>query len=133
VVNTPVPSDELLVTVFLQRWTSLAEPGVGESLLCDPVLVLGPGGTHPVARDAFLSAVTGRGRAVADAGATTTSLTGIEVVALGAQLLVATAAWTFTSGAGATSLVSDFLLQREADGLRCAAYLPRTNVLEHLD
>jgi hypothetical protein len=41
--------------------------------------------------------------------------------------------WQFTYGDHDTELISDFLLQRDASaGLRCVAYLPRTNVLDHV-
>jgi len=39
----------------------------------------------------------------------------------------------FGEGASAAALVADFLLERrEGRPLRCVAYLPRTNVLDHL-
>jgi hypothetical protein len=49
-------------------------------------------------------------------------------------MVLATISWTFTCAATTTTLVSDFLLQREVHApLRCVAYLPRTNVLDHLE
>ena len=49
-------------------------------------------------------------------------------------MVLATISWSFSSGDTATTLVSDFLLQREGPHPpRCVAYLPRTNVLDHLE
>ena len=52
--------------------------------------------------------------------------------ALGERMALATLSWRFEHAGGDTMLVGDFLLQREPDGLRCVAYLPRTNVLDHV-
>jgi hypothetical protein len=55
------------------------------------------------------------------------------VASLGDRLMLATMTWSFGQGRDAATLVSDFLLQREdEDRLRCFAYLPRTNILDHL-
>ena len=52
---------------------------------------------------------------------------------LGERMVIATLRWEFRLGTTTAPLVSDVLLQREGtDGLRCVAYLPRTNVLDHL-
>lgn len=62
-----------------------------------------------------------------------TELTAARANALGDRMVVATLSWTFQRGTSATTLVSDFLLQREdGDRSRCVAYLPRTNVMDHL-
>lgn len=53
---------------------------------------------------------------------------------LGDRMVPATITWSFGQGSGAVTLVSDVLLHREeGDRLRCVAYLPRTNVLDHLE
>jgi hypothetical protein len=122
--------DELVAT-FAADWLRLSGPGVAQRLVADPILVLGPAGTVPVPKTAFLAAVTGRSDAVAAVKADTT-LVGAEATALGDRMVLATISWEFALGTGRTTLVSDFLLQREPDGLRCVAYLPRTNVLDHL-
>ncbi len=135
-MEQPAPQSELerRVTAFAGRWLQLGEPGVGDDLVADPILVLGADGTVPVPRAAFLAAVAGRAAAVAESGAASTTLTGTTVVPLGTRMVLATISWSFGEGDGAPTLVSDFLLQREGnDGLRCVAYLPRTSVLDHVD
>jgi len=110
----------------------IGAPGLGESFLSDPVLVLGPHGTSAVPRGAFLAAVAGRQAAVSATDSSTT-LTSTTAMPLGDRLVLATITWSFRTARGEANLISDFLLQREdEDGLRCFAYLPRTNVLEHL-
>ena len=126
---SPIP-DELVAT-FAADWLRLTEPDLAQRLVADPILVLGPTGTVPVPKAALLAAVTGRSDAVAAAEADTT-LVQADTTALGDRMVLATISWEFTLGAGHTTLVSDFLLQREPDGLRCVAYLPRTNVLDQL-
>ena len=71
--------------------------------------------------------------ATANAADSATTLTATTVTPLGDRLLLATMTWSFKHGTDEVNLVSDFLLQREDDDqLRCFAYLPRTNVLDHL-
>jgi hypothetical protein len=118
---------------FAAAWLRLGEPGVGDVLVADPILVLGPEGTVPIPRTAFLAAVAGRHAIVSAAPTATTTLTGTTGMPLGDRMVLATITWSFGQGAEAANLVSDFLLQREGDdGLRCVAYLPRTNVLDNL-
>ena len=117
---------------FAATWLRIDAPGLGNALLSDPILVLGPQGTSAVPRDGFLAAVAGR-QATANAADTATTLTATKVTPLGDRLLLATMTWSFRHGTDEVNLVSDFLLQREDDDrLRCFAYLPRTNVLDHL-
>ena len=135
-MDQPAPPTELdrRVTSFAGRWLRLGEPDVDDDLVADPILVLGADGTVPVPRAAFLAAVAGRAVAVGEAGAASTTLTGTTVVPLGDRMVLATISWSFGEGDGATTLVSDFLLQRDGDErLRCVAYLPRTSVLDHVD
>ena len=129
----PRPTEiEHRVRDFAVAWSRLGGPELGHALLADPILVLGPQGTAAVPRPAFLAAVAGR-RATVNTVDTTTTLTEVTVTPLGDRLVLATIAWCFTYGADETNLISDFLLQREPDdNLRCFAYLPRTNVLDHL-
>lgn len=118
---------------FAAAWSRLGEPGLGEALLSDPILVLGPHGTSAVPRGAFLAAVADRQAAVS-AAETATTLIATTVARLGVRLVMATMTWSFRHGDREANLVSDFLLERaEGDRLRCFAYLPRTNVLDHLD
>ena len=119
---------------FAATWLRIDAPGLGDALLSDPILVLGPDGTSAVPRGAFLAAVAGRRTTVNAADtATATTLTATTVTPLGDRLLLATMTWSFRHGTDEENLVSDFLLQREDDDrLRCFAYLPRTNVLVHL-
>jgi hypothetical protein len=133
-MDTPTPADlERRVAAFADDWLRLGSPGVGALLVADPILVLGPDGTVPVPRSAFLSAVAARAAAVGDAGAGSTSLAETTTVALGDRMVLATISWSFGAGEGAALLVSDFLLERrDDDGLRCVAYLPRTTVLDHV-
>jgi hypothetical protein len=129
----PRPALESLVATFAARWLELADPGVAGEIVADPILILGPAGTTPVPRSAFLAAIAGRAEAVDIAVGSRTSLAGLTVQALGDRMVLATISWRFDMGDTSATLVSDFLLQREgADGLRCVAYLPRTNVLDHL-
>ena len=122
------------VREFAAEWLRLGEPGVGEDLVADPLLVLGPQGTSAVPRAAFLAAVGRRRDVVAAATTSDTALTGVATTALGEPMVLATLTWSFGEGSRAVALVGDFLLQREGDrGMRCVAYLPRTNVLDHLD
>lgn len=115
---------------FATAWLRLGSPGVGDELVADPILVLGPQGTSAVSRHAFLAAVAARAAA---AGTTTATFTGATATPLGDRLVLATMTWSFGQGSDAATLVSDLLLQREEDDrLRCVAYLPRTNVLDHL-
>ena len=124
--------DDLIRTVA-SRWEHLGAPHTRAQLLAHPVLVLGPDGTTPVARPDFLAAVTARAQAVAKAPMLRTSLAGATAQAFGERMVMATSSWTIDLGTDVATLVSDFLLQREEpDTLRCVAYLPRTNVLDHL-
>lgn len=118
---------------FASDWVRLGDGDVGERILADPVLVLGPQGTAPVARSDFLAAVLARGQAVSSAPASNTVLASVTAHELGERMVLATISWTFSSGSVSTSLVGDFLLLNEGpETLRCVAYLPRTNVLDHL-
>jgi len=119
-----------LVRTFADRWQHLGEEG-SDRLVADPVLVLGPQGTTPVPRAHFLAAVAARSDAVSSAS-TRTALADTVARELGDRMVVATISWTFEHGGSTVSLVSDFLLERDQAGLRCVAYLPRTNVLDHL-
>lgn len=122
-----------LVHTFATQWDRLGDPRTSESLLADPILVLGAAGTTPVPRAAFLAAVTARSQAVSAAPAPRTTLAGATAHAVGERMVVATISWTFSHATTSVTLVSDFLLQREQpETLRCVAYLPRTNVLDHL-
>jgi hypothetical protein len=134
-METPAPPTQLdrHVTTFAGRWLQLGEPGVGDDLVADPILVLGAEGTVPVPRAAFLAAVAGRTDAVGESAVASTTLTGATAIPLGDRMALATISWSFGEGDAAPTLVSDFLLQREGgDGLRCVAYLPRTTVLDHV-
>ncbi|MFT4110879.1 hypothetical protein [Propionicimonas sp.] len=124
---------EDLIRTFASRWERLGEPGTSEDLLADPVLVLGAEGTTPVPRQAFLAAVAARSQAVSAAPTSSTTVAAVAAQPVGERMVLATISWTFSQGTGSVSLVSDFLLLRQAaHTLRCVAYLPRTNVLDHL-
>jgi hypothetical protein len=133
VTTDPHPTEiEHRVRDFASAWSRLGEPELSQALVSDPILVLGPKGTAPVPRPAFLAAVADR-RATVNTVDTATTLTELTVTPLGDRLVLATMTWSFKHGDDETNLVSDFLLQREDDDhLRCFAYLPRTNVLDHL-
>lgn len=132
-MNTEQQTLSDLVHAFAVSWDRLGDPQTSERLLADPILVLGPNGTTPVPRAAFVAAVSARAGAVSAAPASQTSLAGETAFPLGDRMVVATISWNFSLGATDVTLVSDFLLQREQPGaLRCVAYLPRTNVLDHL-
>ena len=125
---------DALVNTFASEWLRLGESQLATQIVADPVLVLGPEGTAPVPRSAFLAAVTARSKAVKDSADSITTLTGASAHSLGDRMVVATISWNFSSGDTTTTLVSDFLLQRDGPHpLRCVAYLPRTNILDHLD
>ncbi len=132
-MNTEEDRLEALIRFFASQWQRLGDPGTGEQLLADPVLVLGPQGTTAVSRPEFLAAVTDRSQAVASARTPSTTLTEVAAQALGERIVLATITWAFSHATSTVTLVSDFLLQREGpDQLRCFAYLPRTNILDHL-
>jgi len=123
-----------LVVTFAAEWLRLPDPELAARLVADPILILGPDGTMPVPRTAFLAAITARSAAVADAPGSTTTLVGTATQALGDRMVLATISWAFGRGGSTTTLVSDFLLERGPTGsVRCVAYLPRTNVLNHLE
>ena len=129
----PIRSVGSLVDTFAARWLELTDPAVGDALLADPILVLGPSGTTAVPRAAFLGAIASRAQAVDDLTDTSTTLAGSTAVAVGDQMVLATIRWTFHHGEATRELVSDFLLEREEGrSLRCVAYLPRTNVMTGL-
>lgn len=130
-----VTDPERRIRDFAAAWLRLGAPGVGDDLVADPILVLGPGGTSAVPRDAFLAAVAGRQARVSSAMASAvTTLTEATATPLGDRLVLATLTWSFEQGDTAATLVSDFLLDNEGgERLRCIAYLPRTNVLDHLE
>ena len=122
-----------LIRDYAADWVRLGDGHAGEHLLADPILVLGRHGTVPVARADFLAAVTARADAVSSAPPSQTTLTSVAAHELGERMVLATISWTFSHTSGSFTLVSDFLLQREdPQRLRCVAYLPRTNVLDHL-
>jgi NADPH-dependent 2,4-dienoyl-CoA reductase/sulfur reductase-like enzyme len=132
-VKTENTDLDILVRSFADDWLRLGEPSIGERIVTDPVLVLGPSGTTAVPRAVFLAGVAARAAAVDAARAVRTSLVATDARPLGDRLAVATITWAFETSGGAAVLVSDFLLERDREGgLRCAAYLPRTNVLDHL-
>ena len=125
---------DALVDTFASEWLRLGESQLATQIVADPVLVLGPEGTAPVPRSAFLAAVTARSKAVKDSADSITTLAGASAHSLGDRMVLATISWSFSHGDTTTTLVSDFLLQREGPHpLRCVAYLPRTNVLDHLE
>lgn len=126
---------DALVDTFASEWLRLGESQLATQIVADPVLVLGPEGTAPVPRSAFLAAVTARSKTVKDSADSITTLAGAKAQSLGDRMVLATISWNLSSGdATTTTLVSDFLLQREGPHpLRCVAYLPRTNVLDHLE
>jgi hypothetical protein len=131
-MTTPDGSEGLNTAVreFAEGWLAISEPGAAERLVADPILVLADNGTVPIARSVFVEHVAQR--QVAATGSQTV-LGDLEAQALGERMVVATITWRFTHGGEDTKLVSDFLLQRDASaGLRCVAYLPRTNALDHL-
>lgn len=132
-MNTDSTNLKTLVETFALDWLRLGEPDFGEHLLSDPILVLGPDGTSAVPRQAFLAAVASRADAVEASTASQTSLADVSVQALGERMVLATTSWTFRQASATTTLVSDVLLERAPSGaLRCVAYLPRTNVLDHV-
>lgn len=132
-MNLQDPGLDDLIHTFASEWLRLTDPQIGERLVADPILVLGADGTTAVPRAVFLAAVTARSAAVSAVPAAGTELTAARADALGDRMVVATLSWAFSHGTSATTLVGDFLLQREeGDRLRCVAYLPRTNVMEHL-
>lgn len=132
-MNLQEPGLDDLITTFASEWIRLGDPLIGERLVADPILVLGADGTAPVPRAAFLAAVRARSAAVSTVPSAQTELTAAHANALGDRIVVATLSWAFHHGTSATTLVGDFLLQREdGDRLRCVAYLPRTNVMDHL-
>lgn len=123
-----------LVNTFAKEWLRLGDSQLATQILADPVLVLGPDGTTPVPRSAFLAAVTARSSAVKGTADAITTLAAANAQPLGDRMVLATISWSFSSADTTTTLVSDFLLQREGtQPLRCVAYLPRTNVLDHLE
>jgi hypothetical protein len=125
---------DALVHTFATEWLRLGDSQLDTQIVADAVLVLGPEGTTPVPRSAFLAAVTARATAVKDSSYSTTTLARARAQALGDRMVLATISWSFNSAETTTTLVSDFLLQREAQApLRCVAYLPRTNVLDQLE
>jgi hypothetical protein len=132
VVTTPDASEDLNAAVreFAEEWLTLSEPGAAERLVADPILVLAANGTVPIPRPLFVAHAAQRQVAASDSR---TVLRTIAAQALGERMVVATVTWGFTHGDNNTELISDFLLQREASaGLRCVAYLPRTNAMDHV-
>ena len=82
-MNTTDHSLDTLVASFAADFLRLAEPGLADRLLADPLLVLGPQGTTPVPRGAFLAAVGARASRVGDATDAETTLVGAGGQALG--------------------------------------------------
>ena len=109
VTTGPDAELEHRVRDFAATWMRIGTPGLGDALLSDPILVLGPQGTSAVPREAFLAAVAGR-QATANAADTATTLTATTVTPLGDRLLLATMTWSFRNGTDEVTLVSDFLL-----------------------
>jgi hypothetical protein len=133
-VNSEQVNLAALVDTFATEWLRLGDSQLASQILADPVLVLGPDGTTPVPRSAFLVAVTARSKAVKDGAHSITTLGAASAQPLGDRMVLATISWSFSSADTTTTLVSDFLLQRDGGRpLRCVAYLPRTNVLDHLE
>ena len=131
-MNVPQQHPDDLIRTFATRWQQVGDPQVSDRLLADPILVLGPNGTTPIPRAHFVHAVAARADAAASAAVDTT-LDTVTWSALGDRMVVATITWGLAAAGHHTVLVSDFLLQREPDQtLRCVAYLPRTNILDHL-
>jgi hypothetical protein len=111
-----------LVATFATEWLRLGDSQLATQIVADPVLVLGPEGTTPVPRSAFLAAVIARSEAVKDRAHSTTTLAGASAQSLGDRIVLATISWSFNSADTTTTLVSDFLLQREGPNtLRCVA------------
>jgi hypothetical protein len=132
VVNPEQIDLDALVDSFATEWLRLGDSRLATQIVADPVLVLGLEGTTPVPRSAFPAAVVARATAVKGSAHSTTTLAGASAQSLGDRMVLATITWTFSTGHTTTTLVSD--LQREAHApLRCVAYLPRTNVLDHLE
>jgi len=132
-VKTEFLDLDALVRAFADEWTRPNPSGLPRELLADPILVLGPEGTTTVPRDAFLAAVAARSHAVEDVPAAQTILTEVRVTGLGDRMVLATLSWSFGHAGGTAGLVSDFLFEFAEPGrLRCVAYLPRTNILDHL-
>lgn len=132
-MNSEQSAIDALVHTFASAWLRVGDAQLASRIIADPILVLGPEGTASVPRSAFLAAITARSESVADTVNATTTLAGVSAQPLGDRMVLATISWSFSHGDTATMLVSDFLLQREGShGLRCVAYLPRTNVLDHL-
>jgi hypothetical protein len=132
-VNAEQNALDAQIDTFAANWLRLSEPLVADRIVADPLLILGPDGTVPVPRSVFVAAITARSEAVGDAVSATTTLAGTSAQALGDRVVLATISWTFSHGLRSATLVSDFLLERRSDGLRCVAYLPRTSVLDHLE
>ena len=125
---------DALVAAFATDWLRLEDLQIALRVVADPILVLSADGTVPVPRPGFLAAITARSAAVDEAGESITTLSSATAQPLGDRMVLATISWIFTRGDSSITLVSDFLLQREGPhGLRCVAYLPRTNVLDHVD
>ena len=125
---------DALVAAFATDWLRLEELQIALRVVADPILVLSADGAVPVPRQGFLAAITARSAAVDEAGESITTLSSATAQPLGDRMVLATISWIFTRGDSSITLVSDFLLQREGPhGLRCVAYLPRTNVLDHVD
>jgi len=124
---------DALVSTFAAEWVRLSDSDLATQLVADPILILGAEGTTAVPRSAFLAAVAARSQTVADSVDSITTLEAASAQPLGDRMVLATISWTFSTAEATTTLVSDFLLQRQEPlPLRCVAYLPRTNVLEHL-
>ncbi len=131
-MNTEQTELDALIATFASEWLRLGDPQISSRILADPIVVLGPEGTTPVPRPAFLAAVGSRSDAVSETESVT-ALTAANAQSLGDRVVVATISWSFGQGDTSATLVSDFLLLREGSAsLRCVAYLPRTNVLNHL-
>jgi len=97
---------DALVDTFASEWLRLGESQLATEIVADPVLVLGPEGTAPVPRSAFLAAVTARSKAVKDSADSITTLAGASTHSLGDRMVLATISWNFSSGDTTTTLVS---------------------------
>lgn len=106
---SPVTGLEHRIRDFTAAWSRLGEPGVGDELVADPILVLGPQGTSAVPREVFLGAVAARQASVSAATTAVTTLTETTVTPLGDRLVMATMTWSFGQGRDAATLVSDLV------------------------
>ncbi|MGV8907901.1 MAG: hypothetical protein ACOH1Y_02885 [Propionicimonas sp.] len=96
--NLVDPGLHTLLDSFAARWLELSDPRVAAEIVADPILILGPAGTTPVPRAAFLAAIAGRAASVTAAVTSTTTLTGLTAQPLGDRMVLATITWRFEIG-----------------------------------